>query len=462
MKSLKVIFFFFIFIQGLIYLFFIPPWQSPDETHHFGYGVMLAEDAKLRSEEHKNISRDIMVSMAVFHSWKYTNLLRPEPLPVWMDGLDFYSGIGGLYRARAPLYYLSIAFLIKKLSLKEIVSQFYAARIFSFFLFMLTVYFTYLSSKLVFKSNVGYSLAGVCFVGLLPQFLIISTSVNPINLVVFLSSVFLYVILYALYKGKNLWAVVLGPLIIAAGFFTHRAALFMVPPFLVYLLIVFVQSFKEKKKILKYLAVGGLLVVLIVGLYFTASQVLPDSFVKKVNRESGIKNLKSQWSGFVHYFTEGLSKDTSRSVYWFMDGFFKSFCFFAGWLRFGYLVDIYSILMLVCIFSVIGIFKYIYSYFRKKEISVDFKVFLVLIALVLPIIIGTLIHSFPRHYVPQGRYLFPAISAIGILFVWGLKEVVPKKAERLVPLFVIFGFVVLNVYTIFHPLMRAFYFFRNF
>jgi len=63
MKNLKAIFFIFVFIQGIIYLFLIPPWQSPDETHHFGYGVLLSKNAKLCSKEHKNISREIMESM---------------------------------------------------------------------------------------------------------------------------------------------------------------------------------------------------------------------------------------------------------------------------------------------------------------------------------------------------------------------------------------------------------------
>ena len=139
-----------------------------------------------------------------------------------------------------------------------------------------------------------------------------------------------------------------------------------------------------------------------------------------------------------------------------------SFWFFAGWLRFGYLVNIYSILMVISILSVLGVFKYIYSYFRRREVSIDFRSFLILLAAALPIIIGTLIHCFPTHFAAQGRYLFPAISAIGILFVLGLKEIVPKKWERWAPLFIIFGFVVLDIYTIFHPLIRAFYFFRNF
>jgi len=456
MKHLKALFFLFVFILGFIYLFIIPPWQSPDETHFFGYGVMLAENAELRSEEHEQISRDIMESMAVFHSWKYRGL---------DSGLFFYGktfSLSYLNKMRAPLYYLTIASIIKAFNLKDTISQFYVVRAFSFFLFLLTVCFTYLSAKLVFKNHMGYTLAGVCLAGMLPQFVIISTSVNPANLVVFLTSVFLYVVLYSLYKGKHLWGLLLGPLIIAVGVLTHRAALFMIPPFLVYLLALFIQSFKERRKLFKYLVILIVLLIVIIGLYLAFSHVLPDSVLERVNRESGLKQFKSQWNRFAQYFTEGISKDTSRSVYWFMDGFFKSFWFFAGWLRFGYLVDIYSIFMMASILSGIGIFRYIYSYFRKKEISFDFRVFLILIALVLPIIMGTLIHSFPKHYAPQGRYIFPAISAIAILFVLGLKELTPRKWERWVPLFVIFGFVVLNIYTVFHPLIRAFYFFRNF
>ncbi len=197
MKRLKVVFFLFILIQGILYIFLIPPWQSPDETHYFGYGALLSENAELRSDEHKNISREIMESMALFQSWKYMNLPKSDKFPVWLGSLSFYGGIGGIYRARAPLYYLSIASIIKKLKLEDIVNQFYVVRLFSFFLFMFTVYFTYLSAKLVFKDNIGYTLAGVCFVGMLPQFLIISTSVNPINLIIFLTSVSIYIILYS-------------------------------------------------------------------------------------------------------------------------------------------------------------------------------------------------------------------------------------------------------------------------
>lgn len=465
MKKLKVLFFIFVFILGIIYLFFIPPWQSPDETHYFGYGVVLSQGKKEVPLAYENVEKKIIESMDTFHAWRYQNIPRPDPLPHKYSEVTFFGGSSGFgFRTlswRAPLYYLSSSFIIKEFKVNGVLNQFYMIRIFSIVLFLLSVCFTYLSAKLVFKDNIGYTLTGVCFVGLLPQFLIISTSVNPVNLAVFLGSVFLYVILYSLYKGKNLIGFLLGPVIIVVGLFNHRAVLFMIPPFLVYFLIVFIQSLKTKREFLKFMAILVIILFLCGILYFGGSHLLPDSLLKKVSLESGIKYQLYEMNRFIRYFSKGISKDISRSVSGFMDGFFKSFWYFAGWLRFGYLLDIYSVLKIICLFSVIGVFKYIYSYMGRREVSVNFQSFLILIAAGLPIILGTLIHCFPRHFVPQGRYIFPGISALGILFVLGLKEIAPKRWEKWLPIFIIIGFIVLNIYTVFHSLIRVFYFFTN-
>ncbi|MGB7297193.1 MAG: hypothetical protein WBC70_16550, partial [Candidatus Aminicenantales bacterium] len=78
MKRLKIVFFLFVLFLGAFYVWLIPPWQSPDETHHFGYGVLISGNVELGSEEHAKIDREIMESMAVFHAWKYTNLIQPD------------------------------------------------------------------------------------------------------------------------------------------------------------------------------------------------------------------------------------------------------------------------------------------------------------------------------------------------------------------------------------------------
>lgn len=457
MKDTKILFFIFILFQGLFYLLLIPPWQSPDEPHHFGYGALLSKDAKLGSKSHKVLSEEIVESMATFHAWQYQNIPRPELLPQSLSELPYYHGIE-MVSEREPLYYVINSFFLKVFHLEKNMNQFYLTRFISFLYFIFTVYFLYLSSKLIFKDNIPYVLAVVCFAALLPQFLIISTSVNPINLSVMLGTAFLYIILYSALKKKYHIALLLGPVIIGLAFFSHRVALFMIPPFMVLLLIYFFHSLKNRKKLIKASCIILVVFLISIFLVFSAQHFFPGHF-KKVARLSGLKARSQD----INKFGKHALPHTFQSISDFFDGSFKTFWFFAGWLRFRYHLDIYSVLKLICLLSFLGLLKYLYSCFspQKDPMDVNFPSFLIIAAAGLPIIIGAIIRYYPRTIVAQGRYIFPAVSALAILFVLGLKEIAPRKLEKWIPLFIIVGFVALNIYTIFYSLMRVFYFFTN-
>jgi len=449
--------FLFVLTLGLVYVLLIPPWQSPDEIHHFGYGGLLSKEKEARAEYIKNLEKEIIESMANFYAWRYLNLERPYPLPQRLHNLSYFHVITGL-SGRAPLYYLVSAFIIKNLKIKGIINQFYVNRVFSFILFLLSVYFTYLSSRIIFAGNNLYNLAVVSFMGLLPQFLIISTSVNSVNLLVFFETLFIYLLLLSLHEGKKLLIALVGPLIIALGFFTHRAALFMIPPFLVLLGIFFIQSLKNRKEFLKTILILLMLGILFISLYFGAQFFFPDAF-EKVVRTGGIKARVADLNNFFAYFSSASSKSLGN----FVEGFFKSFWFFAGWMSFRYPLGIYSVLKFISVLSFFGIFLYLYRSLFKKNYkpSIDFNSFLILAAMGISIVMGTIVRCFPIYPVAQGRYLFPAIGAIAILFVLGLKEITPKRFERWVPIIIIIGFIVLNIYTIFNSLIRVFYYFTN-
>jgi len=457
MKDVKVIFFVFVILQGLLYLFLIPPWQSPDEPHHFGYGVLLSKNANLGSQDHKILSEEIADSMSTFHAWQYQNIPRPVSSPQSLSELPYYHGIDSV-SGREPLYYMLNSLILKVFHLDKNINQFYLTRFLSLLYFIGTVYFLYLSSKLIFKDNLPFIFASVCFAALVPQFLIISTSVNPVNLAVMLGAAFLYIILYSLFKGKHLLALLLGPVIIGLAFFNHRVALFMVPPFVALLLIYLVRSLKNQGELIKITVLVLAVLLIFVILFFAAQHFFPDQF-RNIARLSGLEPRIRDINKFGEYASSG----TSKSISSFLDGSFKTFWFFAGWLRFGYHLDIYSILKLMCLLSLFGLFKYVYAFFARKEHSKDVDVpsFLILVAAGLPIIVGAIIKYYPAAIVAQGRYFFPAISALAILFVLGLKEISPKKLEGWVPLFIIFGLVALNIYTLFHSLIRVFYYFTN-
>jgi len=457
MKRIKVVLFLFVFIQGVLYLFLIPPWQSPDESHHFEYGALISKNIKSKAKTRENLNKEIIKSMAAFHAWKYQNMPLPHPLPHILPNVPFF-GKPGYVSGRAPLYYVISSFIMKGTKINGFLNQFYLIRCFSLILFLLSVYFTYLSARILFKDNPLYCFAAVSFVSFLPQFIIISTSVNPINLAVFLETIFIYLMLFSLHKGKKLFMGFLGPIIIALGFLNHRAALFMLPPFLVLLLIYFIKSLKNKKELLKVLLILFITIFIFLAIYLLAHHLFPDS-LNKVVLESGIKPRMGEINRFIQY----LSIPSPKSVSVFLDGFFQSFWYFSGWMRFYYCLHIYSILKLICLLSFLGLMKYLFFILFKKnyKAEIDFKSFLILCATVLPIILAIIIRYLPRFETAQGRYIFPAISALAVLFVLGLKEIVPKKFENWLPVFVIVGFIVLNIYTIFNSLIRVFYYFTN-
>jgi len=459
MKRIKVVLFLFIFIQGILYVFLIPPGQSPDEWHHFGYGVVLSKGGKAIPAAYENVDKKIVESMAAFHAWKYQYVPRPDPLPHKYSELTLYGkhSLRNLSR-RAPLYYVISSFLIKGTKINGFLNQFYLIRGFSLILFLLSVYFTYLSARILFKDNPLYCFAAVSFVSFLPQFVIISTSVNPINLAVFLETIFIYLMILSLHKKKILLVGLFGPLIIALGFFNHRAALFMIPPFLLLLLIYFINSLKNKKELLKiFLIILGIIFLFFV-IYLTAHHFFPDLLNRAIH-ESAIGTRKAE----INRFFQIISFSSSNSLSIFSNYFFMSFWYYAGWMRFPYLLDIYSILKLICLLSFLGLTKYLLFIFSRKNYkpSINLKLFLIFGAAVVPIILAVIIRYIPKNQIVQGRYIFPAISALAVLFVLGLKEIVPKKLENWLPIFIILGFIVLDIYTIFNSLIRVFYYFTN-
>ena len=460
MKRIKVVLFLFVFIQGIFYVFLIPPGQSPDEWHHFGYGVVLSKGGKTIPTAYEGVDKKIVELMASFHAWKYQNMPRPDVLPNKYSEIAIFGGVSGSIKDmsfRAPLYYVISSFLIKGTKINGFLNQFYLIRGFSLILFLLSVYFTYLSARILFKDNPLYCFAAVSFVSFLPQFVIISTSVNPINLAVFLETIFIYIMILSLHKRKILLVVLFGPLIIALGFFNHRAALFMIPPFLVLLLIYFVNSLKNKRELLKISIIFLGIIFSFFALYLVANHSFPG--LLNIVHDSSIKARINEMNRFIDYISTAHLKSLSVSLY----DFFKTFWYYSGWLRFGYLPDVYSILTAICLLSFLGLLKYLYHIISRKNYkeSVDLPSFLILIAAGLPIILGTIIRCIPIHYSPQGRYIFPAICALAVLFVLGLKEIAPKKFENWLPVFVIVGFIVLNIYTIFNSLIRVFYYFTN-
>jgi hypothetical protein len=104
----------------------------------------------------------------------------------------------------------------------------------------------------------------------------------------------------------------------------------------------------------------------------------------------------------------------------------------------------------------LGISDLVFGRLKKKgeEISPSNHTLFLLILLVLfGFGVVVLYYGFVRGVLAQGRYLFPALPAIGILFISGLKRICPRLILPHLPFVFITGMVCLDLYALFGCLL---------
>jgi hypothetical protein len=126
-------------INGLAYVFLMPPWQHYDEPNHFEYVCMIANRNRLPEwgDNDPQLSRKILESMFAhdFYRGMEAPVLPPEGQPVEVPG---FSQLGD-----PPLYYLLASIPLRLMHSTSIEAQLYAARLVSLLLFLVTVYISW-------------------------------------------------------------------------------------------------------------------------------------------------------------------------------------------------------------------------------------------------------------------------------------------------------------------------------
>lgn len=121
-------------IQGLLFLFLLPPWQHYDEPTHFEYAAFIADRGRLPQpgDVDRPLRREIAASMLA-HDF-YEGLSNPD---LWTDAGEIWIGISEL--GHPPGYYLFLSAPLRLFQHLDVTSRLYIARFVSFLLFLLTV-----------------------------------------------------------------------------------------------------------------------------------------------------------------------------------------------------------------------------------------------------------------------------------------------------------------------------------
>lgn len=420
-----------IFIKGLVWLFFTPIFQIPDEPSHFSYVQFLAENNRSPHPRRDLVSSSelLAVSKIVNFNWKITH-------PVWQNyQKNWYQEIKALSpdlkknfisnpeitSLKRPGLYYSSASLIYRLFIQEpFLWRFYSLRLFSLFCQILIIWLTYkICQKLFNQSNL--SLVSAAMVGFHPGFSFILNSVSYEALGALIATLFIYLIITG---RKLIWII-----------FTALIAV-MIKPDLIFLWLLLPFYLPKKSRIIALI----LLILLFIGLILLnpiISQVVRGHYIwlDKFLYTVPLKDYADYVAQFIKVIFNGqiIQKTIVYSQVFIQVHYHQIFAWYwgvFGWLEKTLPPLVYAFLKLITLISLIGLFK-------AKKIKL----------LIVGVVIQALIVVFNdwliylttgQIYGIQGRYFYSAIVPQMILFIFGLSRFISAKI-------LIIGAVILNL-----------------
>lgn len=366
-------------LRGIIYATVFPLWQAPDEPEHF---------------------TSIQIVAAGFDH---------DLPPKLMD----YSGRGfSLYDYLILPFYLSLGG-------KSVVSVAYFIRLISVALSAITVFLTYRIAREIFPGNPYIIIGAPLFVSFLPMFTHISSTVQPDNLANAIIAFFILSAIKLIRRGINIWYLLGIPITVFIGLYTRRITFVSLPlVFILPLFLAFRQPRLNKSKNLWRLALSsGYLFFL-----FLAPKTIELASHKFSRANIDLEILSKMFSpSFL--FQSVFSYFQPDSI------FYRSFWAVFSWLNVSVSNHLYSLTFIISVISLAGITVFLLkkalnfkSDLRSEDDRTQFLsiLYLLAVAFVSSYSILSFVHYIAPNQWTQGRWVYPAISAIAVIFVAGL------------------------------------------
>ena len=194
------------FLNGLVYMLLMPPWQHYDEPNHFEYAWLIANRGSLPKpgdfdQEMRRATAVSMIEHNFFRGMNYVPDLESNDQPIWIGQ---YSQLGD-----PPLYYL-LGSLPLRLPVENITTQLYLVRLVSLFLYLVTIFAAWGIMTEITSAGNPMRLLVPLTIALLPGFSDVMTAVNNLVAATAFFSLCLWGCVRLLVKGVTviniLWA----------------------------------------------------------------------------------------------------------------------------------------------------------------------------------------------------------------------------------------------------------------
>lgn len=368
---------------GLLFLAFTAPYRAPDEGPHYTYANALYTQHRIPA---------IWESLEGHQPPLYYLLLQPF---FWVtpDGTKF-----------SRVYLLRIATLLIGAGLPALV---------------------YLTSRRLFPLDRFVQIGATAAASLTPQLLFMNGVINNDALTNLAGAASLYLIVRTLQEQQlsrraTLWNMV----VIIVGIFSKLS---LAPVALLLFALTLWKGWRQWR----WIAFGIMPIVL--GVVFLALHNM-----HLYHDATAFSYMKKAWYADQHRYFLSLSGLT---------GWFRTLVE-SYWARFGHANIIlphtyYTLFKIVSVVSAAGLVLFGIRDWKKQNTKTQWPlVATFLVAAVL--FVGTFIYSL-SFYQPQGRYLFPAVGAFSILFILGIRSLVPTRLRTLVLVLLVAFFIILDI-----------------
>lgn len=408
--------------------FITPVFESPDENLHLQYINYITKYKTLPNQYEGMIDKEKFVGQGHQHPLYYfiTGIIsytfntgnkinvnfKNNKLHIWNGG-----NIGSV-----PVFYNIRDDVFASPGEKY---TFYLLRILSVIFAAINILFIYKIARLI-TDNMNFSLFAALIAASLPQFAFISGMINNDNLANLMSTVSLFLIIKILKEGFSLKQIVLLGIALGISVLSKKTLMFLLPGVVLTFLYKSIVIDKEYKDYLKYMFVILLLTVLITGWYFARNIFLYNDILGTQMEIDTMPTLVDKKSLFSNYF-----------ITTFPRGLFISFIGLFGWMN---LKPPSYIHFMYIIFGIASIYGFAKSKIIKEKYLFNTVILMTFFALICFSGIIYFNLTFTQY---QGRYMFPVLSLIVLIFSQGLKYFTGLFSSNLVRKTLTIGVIVI-------------------
>lgn len=386
-------------------------------------------------------------------------IVKNKVLPIGGDPRLYYGEYGVTYVFKPYLAYIISAILCIITDIfKMNIEHYMVARLFSVICGVGTIYFTYLISNKIFdKSRFKYIIP--FFLATIPQFAFINSYVNQDSLMIFLSSIMIYLWILGIERQWNYDIVIKVGLISGLMLLTYLNGYIII--FATFIIVLLTYKNKDVNFIKKTTLCISIM-ILISGWFFIRNliiyngEIFGGSIAFELRETLAIPSLKP--SSIDVPYKSGINM---ISILYKTDWLKKTFM--SSWAMLGNmdirLDKIYYISVLVFTFvAIIGEIIKMVEWIKHREKDKGIAINAVCIIAIILALLQSLYYSTYNDYQPQGRYLYCAIVPILIIIFSGIRKIISIKLMYSFTILLMNIIVIMNLTMPIISMLDKFYF----